>query len=435
MNQHRVLGIDLASSSWKNNGSALLSFTSGNNPEWIQVEYNCISWPNLGITPEAMANTIENFVKQHGIHAVSLDGPQGWRDPISENLKGVGRFCEYEANCQGKTGVYGKSYPQTQCKWMSFCIEVFALLLHSGNAKIVSSQDCTDCKLKQGQFYLLECFPTSTWKINKLKPLPGKSRVAGNRELLNAYWSQLKNGFGIPGSKEWRGTHDDLQAVVASLPAVGLLKGPCRAVAKGISSRMVEATECTPSHWVEGNIWDALFLPGIGEHFSNPESDVLSNKSNTRDYCSKNPFLLDDRDETGDILIERGVKLFRHLCTLANRGVPRGIGYSQMLCHVHGVSSIIDLVNRPWSQSDTPYVLEFAQQVTDASGGRISVSTNGVKIDAGLDTFIWQTKYPHSRSFRAFEVAPYSLEQWLCVFPDGCRMLLTQDECAMIIKD
>ncbi|MFO0265041.1 MAG: hypothetical protein ACK53V_25750, partial [Planctomycetota bacterium] len=61
-----------------------------------------------------MADVIERTVREQQISAVSLDGPQGWREPNAAARRGGGRVCEYLARCQGKTGEFGRTYPQTQ---------------------------------------------------------------------------------------------------------------------------------------------------------------------------------------------------------------------------------------------------------------------------------------------------------------------------------
>ena len=74
----RVLGIDLASRSWQDNGSAILGF---NVEQWKSVEYGCIKWPNRQLSAAAMAEVIEDVIRERTIAAVSLDGPRGWREP------------------------------------------------------------------------------------------------------------------------------------------------------------------------------------------------------------------------------------------------------------------------------------------------------------------------------------------------------------------
>ena len=95
-----------------------------------------------------------------------------------------------------------------------------------------------------------------------------------------------------------------------------------------------------------------------------------------------------------------------------------GVGYAQFVCCVHG-----KVLNRPYVPSDTKYVLRLAHRIT-AAAGRKRVTKNGVKLEAGMDTFIWQSKPPHERPSKAFKSTPYTEEDWKTAFPDGTRCLL-----------
>ena len=76
-----VLGIDLACKSWKDNGSATLTFSSGAGGPWTGCQTGVIPWPAGDLCPAAMAEVIDDYAAGNDIAAVSLDGPQGWRDP------------------------------------------------------------------------------------------------------------------------------------------------------------------------------------------------------------------------------------------------------------------------------------------------------------------------------------------------------------------
>ena len=77
----RVLGIDLASLRWSDNGTAMLTFINGNERRWQDITYGVISWPSSPLSAEAMAEVLDSFALQNKVQAMSLDGPQGWRDP------------------------------------------------------------------------------------------------------------------------------------------------------------------------------------------------------------------------------------------------------------------------------------------------------------------------------------------------------------------
>src|SRR5947209_8257148 len=103
-----VLGIDLGLQ-WVTTGSATVSFNDG---AWLAVETNVIRWPDGNSSAAAMADAIDLFARQHAVGAVSIDGPQGWRDPESTNAK-VGRRSESECATPGKSGEFETSYPKT----------------------------------------------------------------------------------------------------------------------------------------------------------------------------------------------------------------------------------------------------------------------------------------------------------------------------------
>lgn len=431
----KVLGIDLASRKWQDNGSAMITFTTGDDAAWCAVECGCIEWPiHDHLSSNAMADVIEQTVKEHGISAVSLDGPQGWRQPNAPERLGVGRVCEYEASCQGKTGTYGRTYPQTQHGWIKFCIDVFAELMDRGYAQIVNSMEGVDTDLEPDGYWLLECFPTSTWRESRLPQLPGKSRVGNDMKLVAVYWRILQQRFGLPQIASSTFTHDDLQAIVAALPAAGLMKGPCLAIPKGKPGWWERATELHPMHWVESIIWDATLTEDVLARQIEIPAWVRENPRKQRQNASRNPLLIDDRDDAGDSLIDRGVKLFRHLAKCANNGNAIGISYAQLVCFVHGVEQFQEVTNRRYAQSDTQNVLCFAEQITDIAGGPIAISKNGVTIRAGMDAFVWQKRTPHARPAAAFATAGYSQKEWTDVFPDGQRILLTTDEFSSILN-
>lgn len=233
----RVLGVDLASARWADNGSAVIEFDSGG---FVSVTTPAIVWPNSPLTPAALAASIHDFCASNEISAVALDGPQGWRDPSTASTEpGVGRRCEWLCKTQGKTGVHPRTYPSTQRGWIEFCIGVFDELLHTHGATLFEGR-------RRRGLQIMECFPTSTWRASGLQPLPGK----GKKPALAPFVTSLRRAYRLPPFQVR--SHDDLQAVVAALCAAGAMRGPCRAVAHGVPARTVG------THRAEGLIWDAL---------------------------------------------------------------------------------------------------------------------------------------------------------------------------------
>ena len=250
--QRSVLGVDLASKRWRDIGAALLTFTPEER-SWKKIVPSVIPWPNeKALTPTALAEAIDNFAQANRVMAVSIDGPQGWRDPAAPAARGVGRGCERHALTPGKTGPWGRTYPSNQIGWISFSIETFDRLLERPHVHLVNDpKDLPRSPRPEGEYFLLECFPTVTWRSCGLNPLPGK----GKRPDTAPFASRLATCWGLPPFPPPVG-HDDLQAVVAALPAAALL-GVGVPIAHGVSARMLPACDHIPEHRVEGIIWDA----------------------------------------------------------------------------------------------------------------------------------------------------------------------------------
>ncbi len=123
----RVLGIDLASSSWASNGSALLTF---DRDRWRDARAPAIRCSaRRALAPESLAEAIDAFALEEGLAAVSIDGPQGWRDPSAPPEQGAGRAADRAARTQGKCGEPGVCFPRTYLSWVSFSIELFDRLI------------------------------------------------------------------------------------------------------------------------------------------------------------------------------------------------------------------------------------------------------------------------------------------------------------------
>ena len=390
----RVLGIDLACRSWKDIGSALVAF---NNKCFSDAVPGVMAWPSESLEPAAVAHCIDGFARRHKVAAVSIDGPQAWRDPTtSASRPGVGRACEYETRTPGKTGTWGVAYPSTFLRWIQFSIGVFAELLSRPDVDLVND-DAGEIEPRPAGYWLIECFPTSTWRTSGLEALPGHRRAPP--EVVKRFARRLVAAYGLPSSAETE-NHDDLQAVVSTLPAIGLLGGPARAYARGEPARAVDSV------LVEGIIWDAAPAGGA--------------------KGAASTLLVDERDVDLEPCIDRGAKLFQELVCRANRGEAAGISYKGFVELVHG-ASFEEIRGRPWAQSDVPDVLHLAEQITGAVG-RQSVTRGSVVIRAGMDTFIWPKAPPHTRSEQAWkEELPYSRDEWLSVFPDGMRHLIDPD--------
>lgn len=237
-----VLGVDLASSLWRRNGTATLEWNAGG---WCSVEAGVVTWPQTGRpTAKELARRIELVCDERGVAAVSIDGPQGWRDPAEAREM---RACEQALATPGKTGTVGSCKPPSALPWVELSIELFDRLLATGRAELANSPDPDSlAEPARGRYHVLECFPTSTWRRAGLTPLPPPSR----RPDVAQFTRSLCTAFGLP--RPPLVGHDDLQAIVAALPAAALAGGPVDAVAAGIPAWENDGTR------VEGLIWDAV---------------------------------------------------------------------------------------------------------------------------------------------------------------------------------
>jgi hypothetical protein len=130
--------------------------------------------------------------------------------------------------------------------------------------------------------------------------------------------------------------------------------------------------------------------------------------------------------------IRRGQKLFRFLAHRANAGDPVGISYAGFVAYVFGKASFRDAADRNYLPSDSGRVIEIAMLVTSANGGRLQVTKGSRSIATGMDTDIWNRETPFVRPDGAWQnpnyTLPYSRQDWLAVFPDGVRRLISAGE-------
>jgi hypothetical protein len=388
-----------------------------------------------------VARAIDEFAVEYGVAAVSVDGPQGWRSPDAGSRPGVGRKCEYDARTPGKTGEYSICFPGTYLSWVRFSIEVFARLLDAGRAELVNGPVTSPLPPPAGgRYHLLECFPTSTWRTASLVPLPGKGRC--RREEVGRCAAALQHRFGLP-EFDVRGHHDHLQAVVAALPAAALLGGPSAPIARGEPGWLYPAEGDAPAHRIEGFIWDAR-PPDEGGAGHDPLPTIAAGDEagtggrppaeDPEDV--RNPLLSDERDELHAEIFTRGVDLFRHLVTQAKAGQAVGIGYAGFVRCLYGVDDFAKVAGRNYKPSDTKFIIRLASLVTESAGGRQTVKRDAVRIEAGMDTFIWPQASGHDRSAKAWKPGPHmppcSRGAWKAIFPDDRRRLITDAECRAI---
>jgi hypothetical protein len=129
--------------------------------------------------------------------------------------------------------------------------------------------------------------------------------------------------------------------------------------------------------------------------------------------------------------IERGRRLFRYPVDRARQGDAVGIPYGHFIAYLHGVERFRDVAGRNYLPSDSEAVIAAAWRIT-AELGRERIERNTCVIEAGMDTFIWCERRPHDRPAGAWtsqmSTVPYSRDEWLSIFPDASRRLVTGAE-------
>ena len=101
------------------------------------------------------------------------------------------------------------------------------------------------------------------------------------------------------------------------------------------------------------------------------------------------------------------------------------------MAYLHGAANFRELAGRSYRPGDTTGILTAAEAVT-ARAGRRRVGQSGHTINAGLDTFIWSSKWPFDRPEAAWRGSrfriPYTRVDWLLVFPRDARHLVAISE-------
>ena len=103
--------------------------------------------------------------------------------------------------------------------------------------------------IDESGYIVLECFPTSAWRSSGLVPLAAKSK---NPDLA-PYWRALRRAYALPRCRI--ASHDDLQAIVASLSAAAAAGGPASALPRGTRATFSRNGDGS-SVLLEGYIWD-----------------------------------------------------------------------------------------------------------------------------------------------------------------------------------
>jgi hypothetical protein len=316
---------------------------------------------------------------------------------------------------------------------------VFQDLLQRPDVWLANCATSTTLPPPSGGYWLLESYPTSVWRTSGLVPLAGKARATPHE--TRAALSCLASTYGfVVESPTAPLSHDDVQALVAALPAAALLGGPAVAIPRG-----VPATVEVDGSRSEGIIWDAhpraRSAPAAALATSSPADDQRDQEDSAAAGDENNHFLPDERDDAGfSAIVERGRRLLHGLAMRANRGEVAGLGYQQLLLALHDASTLGELLGRPqaqakWSQAYGMWAMRLAVRIT-REVGRARVKRGNQEVDAGLDTFVWSTSTrdrPQGAWRQSWTRLPYTREQWEAVFPRP-RRLLTSSELRQLMR-
>jgi hypothetical protein len=375
----RVLGVDVASRRWRDVGVAALTLSdSGGSVSAVDVP--AIEWPHrTPLTPRALAEVIDEYSLANEICAVSIDGPQGWRNPVAPEAQGVGRACERSARTPGKTGLRGTTYPANQVGWISFSIELFDCFLERDYVSLASDPAIRGLEVPAlHHYYVLECFPTVTWRSSGLKSLPAKTKSPNTMSFAQP----LRGRWPLPELPSTIG-HDDLQAIVAALVAASLF-GFGTSISHGTAAIELPGDEGSSGYRAEGVIWDAT--PGA----------MLSGFDHDRDAA-------DDLDVLGGVeLVPIDVVLIAEM--LENLDMtPQEAGQwvsadGTIRAVLHSSGILIGWVDVAWSHPAGPPVeyLRDAQQVLAmTSPTEREVMTAIAKVAVGRTAAIRTCRYCH----------------------------------------
>ena len=132
-----------------------------------------------------------------------------------------------------------------------------------------------------------------------------------------------------------------------------------------------------------------------------------------------NPILPDVRDKGGEEVLE--LAAWSSFKNRSGAGPKRRSFYWRRLCRPGAMGlrrdNYADVAGQRYLPSHTGFVVRLAKKITEAAGGRVSVTKNRVTIASGMDTFIWPRSGNHDRSLKAWESRwcqpPYSHNDWL----------------------
>jgi hypothetical protein len=228
----RIISVDLAYTSYEKLGIILLEEKQGG---FVAHGLSARDLALIGPpSPQELARSLTEACARFSVPLLFLDGPQGWKHP--GNGLQHSRVCEHLLNTPGKVGLPGICKPGNYLPFVAFSIAVFQELVTNG-FELWSGRATT--------LVAVESFPTSAWRKLGLQPLPAKWKAQFGH--LQQAASDLRSMFPLEVPEGL--SHDQLQALVAAVAGVPLVRGhPTGYVASGIMPSLVEGT------WREGFI-------------------------------------------------------------------------------------------------------------------------------------------------------------------------------------
>lgn len=200
-----------------------------------EVNVQFVAAEQLGLTgqpvAEAFAERLLRLADENGVRVILLDGPQAWKS--ARNPNALARECERVFYTPGKTGLPLQVVPRSWTRMAVFSVAMFDALHEAGWSRLSSNWS--------GGRVAVESFPTSAWRSLGERALPGKAR----KPDVLAWVQRLSRIVRVPSAI----THDELQAVVAGLAGVSLLR-------EGLSACDVAGTNPVfeDGYWREGLI-------------------------------------------------------------------------------------------------------------------------------------------------------------------------------------
>ena len=167
--------------------------------------------------PEPMAEALAVFCWSQRVGLLIIDGPQGWKNPKSPLAF---RCADFEAKAPAKVCEVGIVKPRTYLRFVDFSTKLFFLLAHMHRMKLAYKFKGKLANFPHGKTLLCESLPFVSWCALGIKPLPAKAKCT--KVEIKKRYDYLCEQFHLKSLKS-EPTHDELQALVASITGIHLL--------------------------------------------------------------------------------------------------------------------------------------------------------------------------------------------------------------------